>query len=273
MIATIADLPTWVIYAGVGACLGALGAAVSWLLEGVGQKWTRLFPIVAIALTTTATRELVMPHIQTARLDGELAKFRWVETLKAEMPDEYARIASEFRTIPKSATSAAEAQQKGFEIMANFRKRHASDVAKASDEQLTEYMQAYLAVLKAVQSTGGAAMCADFAMKGAPALGAEQSAYQDVLDKAVSRMVKAVASSIQNPQSIDPATEDDWTAVAIEFVDSGGSLEELQVIGSEDYSSPTYCQAAIGFFQAIIDTPAPPGHRIRAEMAKGLAES
>jgi hypothetical protein len=264
-------LPTWVIYSAVGACLGALGAAASWLLQGTGQKWPRFLPIAAIALSGTVTKEFVLPHVQNARLESELAEFGWIRTLKVELPEEYDRIAADMRAASTSATSVADAKQKGLEIMTNFRRRYASALAKAPDDQLMNYMQAWLVVLKSVQSTGGPTLCAEFARSGATAL-EDHGVFRNQLDDAVSLMIVAAASALRNPQAVETATEDDWAAFAAKLVDSGGTLEDVQLLESEDYSSPSYCQATVRFLQAVVDIPDQAGHRIRAEVAKGMAE-
>ncbi|HWK65902.1 MAG TPA: hypothetical protein VNS34_13235 [Rhizobiaceae bacterium] len=273
MIEAIAEVPTWVVYAVVAACLGALGAMFSWLLEGTGQKWTRLLPIVAIGATGPVTREIVEPCLQTAGVERQFTSLRWMETLKREMPEEYDRILGELTFIPSSTTSPRDAWQKSFDIAASFRQRYASSFAKASDDILTKYLDSYLSMLKAVQSTEGSTVCAEFALKGPAALQGNQIVYQDALDEVDSLLVSAISSSLRNHQSIDPPTEDDWRSVATEFLESGRTYEEFQLLVNEDYSSPSYCGAAVGFFQAIVDIPAPPGHRIRAEIAKQLAHS
>jgi hypothetical protein len=272
MLQTIANLPNWFIYASVGTLLGLIGASLSWLAEGVGQKWTRLLPIVAIALTGPVTRELVMPSVQNARFESGLTRSRWMETMQAEMPDEYERVVAAFQAIRDTSASRALAEKMSSEFMADFRKRHAQNLARAGDELLTKYLRDYLALVKAVRDNDGTRQCAEFANKGAWVLRENLTTYEDTLDQSVALLVHSVASSLRNPQLVDPATDKDWEVVVTKFLEAGGTEAELQVVEAQDASSPSYCQGIIGFFQAIIATPPPSGHRIRAEMAKGMAE-
>ena len=228
----------------------------------------------ANAITGVVTGEgFALSGHEMPSFESRLAENRWIRTLRAEMPDEYEKVIAEFKAIPTSS-SAAEAEKMGFEIMANFRRRYATNLANAADQNLTEYLQNYLALLKTVRENNGPGLCAEFAVKGGPVLlGTNPSAYADLLEKNTSLMIQTIASARRTPQPVDPTAESDWDAFVATFLEVGGTEEELQIVGAQDASSPSYCQAVVGFFQAVVDTPAPSGHRIRAEMAKGMAES
>jgi hypothetical protein len=263
-------LPSWGIYAGVGGCLGAIGAFFSWILEGAGHKWTRVLPVVAIACTGPVTREFVLPQIQSGVIESELADLPWMATIRDELPDEYKRILADFKAI--RASSAADAEMAGFNIMVNFRRRHATDLANAMDENLIAYLQDFLSLTRNVRDGYGPELCAKFISDGASVLG-DQKANTDVISNNVSILVRTIASSRRNPQPVGPATDNDWAAVAAKFLEAGGTDEQLQLVGTEQYSSSSYCNAALAFFQAVVDTPAPSGHRIRASLAKEMAGS
>lgn len=74
-LAFLADKPSWVVYALVGAILGGVGGAIGVAIErATGLKVARLLPVVAVALTPFLTRELVAPAIITAAVNQGLPR-------------------------------------------------------------------------------------------------------------------------------------------------------------------------------------------------------
>jgi hypothetical protein len=84
--------------------------------------------------------------------------------------------------------------------------------------------------------------------------------------------VWSFASSIRDPQTVDATKGDDWTAVVATFLDADGSYEHLGLLKNGDVRSPSFWKTSIDVFEAIVKTPGPSGHRVRADTARKLAE-
>lgn len=64
MATLLAGLPTWAVYAAVGAVLGGLFAGIGYFIERAGFRPGRYAVIIGIAITAPVTERLVLPSLQ-----------------------------------------------------------------------------------------------------------------------------------------------------------------------------------------------------------------
>jgi len=246
----------------VGAAVGSF-LLVKVLAGGFGFVSGRY---VADQLTGRTTAEEMISKL---RSQG----FRMLDTMKLELPGDYAALTRELEAIVSRSATAAQARDEAMAVMMAIRRKHAKWMHQAPDDSLYPLMRSQLELLEIVDASESPAVCARFAMTGPAALTKQDKQQMLAVDATGTHVIRAIGAAQKNPQPIEAATEGDWETVDTAMLAQGGTAEDLQSLAALDPKDENLCKAAIRFYRSLLTIEGPAGRRLRAEIAYGMAES
>jgi hypothetical protein len=202
--------------------------------------------------------ELALAEFERAALQEGVTLFA---AIKQALPEEYEALVREMMVVP---ISADEARKKGYALVSALRIKHAAQIQKAPDSATSEILRSGLDLLKAVQQREPDALCAKVAFQGGIALNPDDRFYQDYFDREATATFRAIGAGLRNPASPRKATDADWIKVGKTY---RGTPKQYQLAVDGDAKAPGYCNAAILFYEMVLDARGSSGRRVRANLA------
>lgn len=201
---------------------------------------------------------------------GELGKkhgFGLYATFKEELPAEYEAFNSDLNAFSQNVGLNSEASEYGLGKMVAVRRSIAPRLRSADDEALSKMLRSQIDMLEMVASRETYLVCNQYLINGPSAISVRDRCYLTAIDAEGIALLRAVGSATRNPVNVGSATDDDWAAVADEFVKKGGQLEHVEKIGELRPDDEDLCKVSISFFKTVLAMEGDVGHRIRAELA------
>ena len=186
-------------------------------------------------------------------------------TIKEELPGEYEAFVREMIAV---MVAGDEGSRKSTALVASLRRKHAAQIQKAPDSAIVEVLRSSVDLLKAVQRRESDASCAKVALQGGAALNPEDRFYQDFYDRGATATFRAIGAGLRNAASPRKATDADWAKVSKSY---RGTPKQLQLALSGDENAPGYCEAAIRYYETVLEAKGSSGRRVRANLAYLMA--
>lgn len=281
----------------MGALYGILGIVVaigvnSWLQSKRNAKnasWLRRLGETAVvvivaggsALAAAFGTQYMRSYFQdndiptVAQLEVEMKNqgFLLFEAFKQEIPAEYEQTMNELIAAIATGGSRVNAQERGTELLARVRRKHASELLNAPDGHLIQVLRAHLDILQLVASRESVEQCAKFTVLGPAVLGIPDRSYQRAFDDAGTKLFRAIGAANRMPEKHTPAIEDDWVQVFQNFLADGGTDADVETVMEANPSNPEMCRVTQVFLRAVLSVDGEAGRRIRAEMAYELTSA
>lgn len=156
-------------------------------------------------------------------------------------------------------------------VGADIRRRHASNLRTAPDASLAAVIEVQLQILKQFESDP--ILCNQVFAYGAIAVPKEQQAkLVDMMELSASVLFRAMHEGQAFPVQRNNATEEDWGNLMEEFILSGGTEAELELVSNPDLKNPALCGAGLRFLRTVSFADFDGADRIRAELAHAINE-
>jgi len=196
------------------------------------------------------------------------------DTIKEELPEEYAALQRDMEAIASRSPSAADARDETLQTVEAIRRKHARSIYQAPDDRIFTVVRSQLDLLDLVDSRETGATCARFVVGGGAVLGRPDEHYLKAFDADSTAVFRAIGAARKNPQPIEAPTDADWQEVFRIMDAMGGmlnSMDDLRRLSVLDPKDEKLCKTMRRYFRALLAAEGPSGRRVRAEIAYGLA--
>jgi hypothetical protein len=241
--------------------------------NGVGT----VVKVLAFVVAFSIARAIVGPilhapeHVTEAQMDQMLQQSNPAKNLykeiRVDFPADYQLLVSNLTRVMNSSTNVRSdiGAQSSLET-ARIRKKYAGQLANATDEDLQNYLDAFVGLYKAVLDSEGATKCNQLAKEGPSAINAEK--YLNQLMPMGIALLKAISGAMKTPHAArSEATDDDWAALGAKLKLLGAPDFYFDLLQKKDTSNDNYCPALIAFVAGAATLNGEQGERIRVELA------
>lgn len=185
--------------------------------------------------------------------------------LKSFFPEDAKLFRESLEKVLNESVSEDEAFQKMMAVGADIRRRHAYSLRSAPDASLTAVAEAQLQILKQFESDPK--LCNQVFAYGPIAVPKDQQPKLVETAKLSTKILfRAMYEGVTLPVQRSAATEVDWSKLMDDFLSSGGTEEELDLISNPDLQDTALCDAAIRFLRIVTFAEFDGADRIRAEL-------
>ncbi len=228
----------------------------------VGLAFGQVIGREASNLYTGVTGE-IPPDIE-ALIDASPAAPMY-SALKSFFPEDAKLFRDSLEKVMNNSLSEDEAFQKMMSVGADIRRRHASSLRSAPDASLIAVAEAQLQILKQFESDPK--LCNQVFAYGPIALPKDQqSKLVETAKLSTKILFRAMYEGETLPVQRSAATEIDWSKLMDDFLSSGGTEVELDLISNPDLQDPALCDAGIRFLRIVTFAEFDGADRIRAEL-------
>lgn len=237
-----------------------------------------VFVVAMTAVWVFAARE-AMSYLEsrtkppkTAARSGDPAP-NYLAQLKVSFPDDHAELIEKMeRDAADSTLDQDERNARAIGYTSEIRRKYAYLVTRIEDRSLREILDLHNEIARAARETDES-LCNAYWVQGGAALSKDEDAVpDDLVEKSGARLVAALGDALASQRSPwDEPTEQDWGAFG-SLLQQGLSEEQLELITTEDYDDPAYCDSMIGFIDILEEMQGDAGTRIRAWTVKLMTE-
>ena len=154
---------------------------------------------------------------------------------------------------------------------AELRRDYAHHLATAPDDLLVQVIGQQHALYATFRDSPDA--CGRFLLEGPVALTAvERQRLTPFLNDA-GLLFEAMHAGMTAPVSRAPTSEAEWVSLFRQMRDAGLSDADIDLIANPDPAAPRYCDAFLGFLDALATADFEGADRLRAEMAVAMISS
>lgn len=190
--------------------------------------------------------------------------------LKVYYPEDAKYFRDSMLAVLDEAASEEEAFSKMFTVGAEIRRRHAANLRTAPDQSLLTILQSQVQMVAAFDDDP--VLCNRVVMFG-PGVIPEDKRHQVVaLMDSAGLLYRAMYEGEQSPVQRTQLTDDDWVNLYVDFYDTGGTEDDLDLVLEPDLQNPQLCGAMLRFFRVLIDADFPGSDRLRAEVVAAMNE-
>ncbi len=210
------------------------------------------------------------------QLIGDLADGlpKTLAVLREHFPEDYAEMISGLLVAIKQGGDAQAVRIRGSEVSMQIRRKHASAMVKAPDEQLKTLASANIRLLRAVRDQDGEKICGAVALAGANGIPMNSlQKYFSILDYVSAETFLTIHAGRSAPADHGSVTDADWGEVIAVMHQNGVTEEELGIIGNGRADDARYCGLMIQFLEAVRDHEGDAGPRVRSTLAGEIGAS
>ena len=191
--------------------------------------------------------------------------------LKSYFPEDAKQFKDSFARILKESVTADEAFQKMMSVGAEIRRRHTPSLKSAPDASLTAVIESQIQILK--QFENDPMVCNQVFAYGPIAIPKDQrSKVVEAAKLSAAILFRAMYEGKNFPVKHAAATEDDWGRLNEEFLSSGGTEKDLDLVSNPDLQDPALCGAALKFLNTAAFAQFDGIDRVRAEFVYYINE-
>jgi hypothetical protein len=228
----------------------------------VGLAFGKVIGREASNLYTRGTDE-IPPDIEVL-IDASPAEPMY-SALKSFFPEDAKLFRNSLVKVMKDSVSEDEAFQKMMTVGADIRRRHASSLRSAPDTSLTAVAEAQLQILKQFESDPR--LCNQVFAYGPIAVPKDQqSKLMETAKLSTKILFRAMYEGETLPVQRSAPTDADWSKLMEDFLSSGGTEKELDLISNPDLQDLALCNAGIRFLRVVTFAEFDGADRIRAEL-------
>jgi hypothetical protein len=192
--------------------------------------------------------------------------------LMADFPGDLEALERGFAEIDNTEVSPQLKLQRAFLNLTALRKSYAPKLRYARTDLSALVVLSLAEFYRTVMRSEDPKVCGAFAADGAGTLLTlgQGEVYARELDRQGAAYFTAVASALENPDVVGPASSDDWKMVMGQIVADGHPPSYIASIAAAKASDPDLCPALLALLQALVEVKTDVAQRVRAEFIQGV---
>ena len=193
--------------------------------------------------------------------------------LAADFPQDLQALGQSFAEIDRTEISPPIKMERAFLSLTALRKKYAPQMRFARTDMSALVVISLAGFYQSVLRREGTKVCGGFAVDGAGTLFTLGHAadYALELDRQGAAYFAAVASALENPDVVGPATDADWEEVMGGMVAAGHPPSYVVSIAAGKPSDPDLCPALTALLRAMVEVRSDAGKRARADFIQNVA--
>ena len=193
------------------------------------------------------------------------------ETLKAKFPEDYKGLLDELMTQLAAKKSPQELSDSAASMTAGIRKKYASNVVAAPDDELKRIIKLSRDFHKTILDNEGHLNCNRLGIRGIGGIATLAPKYKDAIAQQGVAYFDAVAMALKTPATREKPSPNDWSILTRTMIDNGASQDDITALGGQNAEDPRFCNALIAFMDTLLTLPGDPGERLRADLVKNIS--
>ncbi|MFX0541535.1 hypothetical protein ACEWPM_007355 [Roseovarius sp. S4756] len=190
--------------------------------------------------------------------------------LRRYFPEEAEYFMSSFMVALKDNLGNEDAFSKMFAVGAEIRQRHAANLRTAPDQLLRSILEYQTQVIAAFEEDP--MLCNRVVMLGAAAIPKSERKRIVGQMESAGLLYRAMYEGTQSPVQRAQATDEDWGNLFVDFYETGGTDEELELVTQPDVENPELCGAMLRFLDVLTEANFSGSDRLRAETVAAMNE-